>query len=206
MPLHRIHMQVLQLLNELLLTPYIKIVEARLPELRQAMVGLLEAKSQLLCGRTSARCAAQPPRHALLQDLQYRRGCSRDRLTDEQMNMLGHDDISGQSKAVAVAHLTQNLDKGVSCAHGAQQRQAPVATEGNKMQVTLAVAACQSFGHQHSDQKPRPCPQERTRTGHPQTRFVNSALTYWSGIMPSWCAVKRKRKAGPLARICKFCL
>jgi hypothetical protein len=54
-------------------------------------------------------------------------------------------------------------------------------------------------------QKPRPCPQERTRTGHPQTHSVNSALTYGSGIMPSWCAVKRKRKAGPPA-LCFSCL
>ena len=45
-------MHILEFLDELLLTPHIEIVEARLPELRQGMVGALEVKPKLMGGGT----------------------------------------------------------------------------------------------------------------------------------------------------------
>ena len=51
-PLQGIHVHILKFLDELLLAPYIEIVEAWLPELGQGMVGTLETKPELSCGRT----------------------------------------------------------------------------------------------------------------------------------------------------------
>ena len=91
-PLQGIHVHILEFLDILLLTPDIEIVEARLPELGQGMIGTLETKSELSCGPTWF--SAQPARHALLQNLHDRRRRSLGRFTDEQVNVLRHDDIS----------------------------------------------------------------------------------------------------------------
>jgi hypothetical protein len=62
------------------------------------------------------------------------------------MKRFRHDDLSHDCESAAVAALAQNHDEGIFCAHGTQQGQEPVTTEGDKMQVTLPVAASQSFG------------------------------------------------------------
>jgi hypothetical protein len=93
-PVQGIHVHILEFFDELLLTPHIEIVEPRLPELGQTVIRTLEAKPELSCGR--AWFLAQPARHALLQDLHDRRRRSPGRFTDEQVNVLWHDDISDE--------------------------------------------------------------------------------------------------------------
>src|SRR5579864_5232644 len=66
--LHGIHVHILQFFDEFLLTPHVKIIEARLPELGQGMVRTLETKSELV-GGGSVWLATQSPRYSLFQDL-----------------------------------------------------------------------------------------------------------------------------------------
>jgi len=85
---------VVKFLDELGLTPDIEIVKARLPELRQQVVGLLKWKCELLGGYFFARLAAEAPRSALLQDLHDGGGGSCGWLADEQVNVIGHDHVA----------------------------------------------------------------------------------------------------------------
>jgi hypothetical protein len=105
--LQGIHVHILKLLDELLLTPQVEIVKARLPELGQGMIQTLEAKLELPCGR--AWFPAQPARHALLQNLHDRRRRALRRFADEQVDVLWHDNVSDQRKSIAVAYLAEYL-------------------------------------------------------------------------------------------------
>ena len=69
-PLHGVPVHVMKFLNKLGLTPEVEIVEARLPELWQRIMGMAKGKSELLGGHFFAWLVAEPPRHALFQDLQ----------------------------------------------------------------------------------------------------------------------------------------
>src|SRR5580693_6352795 len=63
------------------------------------------------------------------------------------MHMLRHHHITEEMKPHLVAHFPQLFHKSVPRPHRLQQRQPPIATEGNKMQMTLAVVAPQSRRH-----------------------------------------------------------
>jgi len=110
-PFQRIHMHVVEFLDELRLTPHVEIVEARLPEMGQGIVGVPERKSELLGGGFFAWFGAQSPRHALFQDLHDAGRSALGRLADEQVNVVGHDDVTDDRQLVAVAHLAENFHK-----------------------------------------------------------------------------------------------
>jgi len=61
------------------------------------------------------------------------------RFADQQMNMLGHDDIAHDDQFVTLAHLLQHLEKEVAAACRAQQRLSAVATACDEMKVTGSV-------------------------------------------------------------------
>jgi hypothetical protein len=131
-------------------------VEAGLPEPGQERIEAVKAKTELSGGRTASGFAAQPARNALLQGLRDGRVPSVGRFAEEHVNVLGHDDISGQGESVAVAHSAENLHEEIPGARGSEQGESTVATAGNEMQVVLTVAATQSFGHGQRTEKPRP--------------------------------------------------
>jgi len=106
-----IHVHVMELLNELRLTLDVEVVEARLPELRQEIMSAWKRKLELLGGHFLFWLAAEPPRHALLQDLHDGGRRTLGLLADEQVNVVGHDDVARERKAVAVAHFAQNFHK-----------------------------------------------------------------------------------------------
>src|SRR4029077_10403262 len=64
------------------------------------------------------------------------------------MHVLRHHHIAEKAKS----HLSANSDKffreNVPRAHRIQKRQPPIATEGNKMQLTFAVVALRSRWHE----------------------------------------------------------
>jgi hypothetical protein len=151
-----IHVHVVKFLDELALTPDIEIVEARLPELGQKIVGLSKWESELLGGYFFAWLAAKLSRYALLQDLHDGGRSAGGRLTDEQVNVIGHDNVTRESEAVAVAHLAQNLHKQISGVGRGKQRQPSVATASDEVQVAQSVAAVQSLRHGNGNEKPRP--------------------------------------------------
>ena len=110
-PLHGIHVHVLEFFDELRVTPDVEIVKAGLPELRQEIVRVSKRKSELLGGYFLGWLAADSPRHALLQDLHDGWRSALCWLADEQVNVVGHDDVARDREPVAVAHLSQNLHK-----------------------------------------------------------------------------------------------
>lgn len=139
--LYGIHVHVLKFLDELGLAPDIEIVKAGLPELGQRVVRLGKRKRELMGGWFSARLASEPPRNALFQDWHGGGRISFGRFADEQMNVIGHDDVTGQRETVAVAHVTENLDEQVFGAFVRKQGQASVATASNEMQMAQSIAA-----------------------------------------------------------------
>jgi len=104
---------VVELLNEFSLTPNVEIIEAGLPELGQEIVRVLKRKSELLGKHFLAWLTAEPARHALFQDLHDGGRSVHSRLADEQVNVVGHDDI-------AVAHFAQNRHKQILRARGGE--------------------------------------------------------------------------------------
>ena len=83
------------------------------------------------------------------------------------MDVLRHDDVTYKGEAVAVAYLAQNLDENISGANRAQQRQTPVTSTRNKMQMTAAVVAHEFVGH-GTKEKSKPRPSKSGRVGHPE--------------------------------------
>jgi hypothetical protein len=151
----RIHLHVLELFDSLLQTPHVKVVKPPLPKSRQRIVATCKGQIQLSRGRSPL--AAQAARDVLFQNLNHGGRRSLGWLADEQMNVLGHDDITHQGEAVAIAHFAKNMYKSISGANRAQKRQAPIAGEGHEMQMTASVAANEVVGHGKQEQsKPRP--------------------------------------------------
>ncbi len=145
--LHRIHMHVFELLHLLLVTPHIEIVKSPLPELRQR---ILSSKLKLeLPNNFLPPPPPHLPRHSLLQHLQHRRRRPFRRLAHQQMNVFRHHHESHQRKSVSVAYLTQDLHKQIPRPHRPQQRQAPVTTAGDEMQIVLAVVPLEFSMHKN---------------------------------------------------------
>jgi hypothetical protein len=155
-----------ELFDSLLQTPHVKVVKPPLPKSRQRIVATCKGHIQLSCRRSPL--ATQAARDALFQNLNHSGRRSLGWLADEQMNVLGHD-VTHQGEAVTVAHFAKNMYKSISGANRAQKRQAPIAGEGNEMQMTASVAANEVVGHGRQEQsKPRPFKPERV--GHPKKR------------------------------------
>ena len=126
----RIQMHVLELLNPLLMAPDVKIMEAKLPKMRQCMIGI-EVELQLRGRRLPV--AAQLPGDALLEYLQDRGRRTARGLADQQMDMFGHNHEAHQREAIAITDLGENLYEGVLGAGRTQQRQAAVTTAGDEV-------------------------------------------------------------------------
>jgi len=90
---------------------------------------------------------AHIPRHLQLQSVQHPGRRSLCRLTDQQMYMLRHYHVPDQPKSHLVADFSQLLYEEVARTYRLQQWQPPITTEGNKMQMTLAVVALQPSRH-----------------------------------------------------------
>ena len=88
----RIHVHVVKFFGSLLQTPDIKIVEASLPEAAERIVSTRKCQTRL-SGRI-ALLAAQTARDALLQNLNHGGRRTFGRLADEQVDVLGHDDVA----------------------------------------------------------------------------------------------------------------
>ena len=137
--LDRIQMHVLQLLDALLVTPHVEIMEAQLPEARQSLFAPIEAQRQLR-GR-GAPLAAQRARDALFEHLHHRGRRAARRFADQQVDVFGHDDIADQRETVALPDLAEDSRKRVPGSHRTQERQPAIATARDEMQMALSVVA-----------------------------------------------------------------
>lgn len=87
------------------------------------------------------------PGNALLQHQHHGAGRGAVRFANEQMDVLGHDHVSEERKAVAVADLTQDFEEDVAAAFGSEERQTMVTTAGDEVQVTQAIAPFKAVFH-----------------------------------------------------------
>ena len=68
-------------------------------------------------------------------------------LSDEQMDVLRHDHVSNYNETTASSNLLEDFKKQVPAARGAQQRTPMITTKGDEVQVSGAIAAMQTPGH-----------------------------------------------------------
>jgi hypothetical protein len=160
----RIHVHVVKFFDSLLQAPHIKIIEATLPESTERIAA---GKWQTKLSSSIALLAAQASRDALLQHLNHSGRRPIGRLADQQVDVLRHDDIAHEGESIVVAGLAKNLDKGVSSANRAQQRQASIASEGDKVQMAASIMADEFVGHGKKE-KSKPRPSRSGRVGHPE--------------------------------------
>src|ERR1700680_4717928 len=196
----RIHVHVVEFFDPLLQTPYVEIIEAALPKARQRIVAT--GKVQIQLSGDGAPLAAQAARDALFQHLNHGRGRSLARLADEQRDVLRHDYVAHQGEAIAIPHLTEDLDENISGANRAQQGQASIASERNEMQMTVPVVANEFVGH-GTKEKSKPRTSKNERGGHPGKRdqFLGvDVLEWYHAIVIARQQKKRERVAHPPGR------
>jgi len=107
-------------------------------------------------GHRFAWLAAEPPRHALLQDLHDGGSSALARLANEQVNVVRHDDVTHEREPVTVAHFAQNPHKQILRARRGKQGQPSVTAARDEVEVSQSVPTSQAFRHGKSNQKPRP--------------------------------------------------
>src|SRR5271167_3116634 len=165
---HRIRVHVIQFLLLLSVAVHVEIVKSRLPEGSQRFSHLHKGQSHLSrAPRPSA--LSQFPRHTELQLLQRHGGRFHFRLAYQQMYVFRHHHIAEDTKSHLVADPPQFFYEDVPRVRRLQQRQPPVTTERNKMQIAFAVVALQSCGHRKSkEQNVNPKTQvQKPNLGHP---------------------------------------
>ena len=154
----RIAMDIAQLLNSLSFRPHVEVVVPRLPE---PMRNGRRVRRRNCCGRkwgapglaAFARPGNGGPRpfqtanEAKLQCL-YRSGQRRPlRFSHQQMNMLGHDDVSQDHQPIAAAHAFECPQEQISAICVAEQWLALVAAKRHEMQVPYAIDPVEILRH-----------------------------------------------------------
>src|SRR5574340_1831297 len=140
---HGIEMHIVQLFILPARAPHVEIVEPPLPEarvLRQRFV----VPQMHLRRRSFPPALPQRSRDPLLQHLHHQARRTEVGFADEKMNVLWYDDVAQQREIVAVAHLPQNFQEDVATPLGSEERQSPVTTACDKVQMSQAVAALQT--------------------------------------------------------------
>ena len=84
---------------------------------------------------------------ALFHDLHDDRGIADFGLGDEQVKVLGHEDVSVNHEAVLAAGLFEDFQEEVAAAGGVELGLAAVTTASDEMQVAGAIIADESLGH-----------------------------------------------------------
>src|SRR5208282_6595014 len=192
----RIPVHVLQLLFPLLRAPHVEVIKPPLPEARQFGPGLGKPEAQLRRGRR-ATLPSQGPGDTLFQDLQHRRRRPIFRLADQQMDVLGHDYIAHQQKAVALAHLAERLDEQVPRSHSSKKGKAAITTERQEMEMSLSIVAFQLITH--LGKPPHPLLERHKGCGTPTpTSSYHFARNCGSGILPMCEALNTRIGVNPV--------
>ncbi len=129
-------MDVVQLLLPLLSAPQDEIMEPALPYVLFAI-----ALAARLSGRLGSEPSQYAPRKALFDGLHHGGRIASFRLAEQQMDMLGHDDVAHHNEMIASADVFQRFNKQVAPGGEIEQRAPLVTTSGDVVQVALAVAA-----------------------------------------------------------------
>jgi hypothetical protein len=162
-------MHIPELLHSLLRRPYIEVVEACLPEL--PVLGFVPQTD--CAGARSCVCVWVTRRGPCAASILASRSREfRFGFGQEQVDVFGHNDVSHQHEAVALARLFHNREEAVAASRAAEERASPVARTSDKVQVMRAISAMQSAGHvkPHRTGSTVPALAKNARTGHPRFR------------------------------------
>ena len=138
-------MNVAQLLDALLLGEDDEVLEASLPEV--AAFERAAPQRKLLRMVSVAQARKQAPGESLLDSLHDDGGIAALGLGEQQVDVLGHDDVSDYSKTVAPPHLLQHVQEQVAIMGAAEQWQALVPAGGDEVRVSRPVIAMEPVGH-----------------------------------------------------------
>ena len=153
----------------------VEIVVAALPETAQEILPLRKMELQLVF--RVAFPSSHSTRQPLLEDLNDFGGRSRSRLGDEQMQVLGHDDVADDTETIAGADFLENLRGQISGASGSEKRSSLIAAERDEVKIAAPDDALKIFGHRRKE-GPTLCPsaagrQRAQRVGHPGRCFYH---------------------------------
>ncbi len=123
-------MQVSELLDSLGFRPYVEVVIAALPEPRLISTD------------------AEVTRNVLLEHLNRDRQLSALLFTHEEMNVFGHDYVSGDEHAVPAANIFQRPFEHSSGQGRAKQRLTTITAEGDEMKIRGSVVTLESRSHE----------------------------------------------------------
>jgi len=142
--LDRVAMDVAKLLNSLALCPDIKVVEPSLPERIRKNWGAPGLAAFARPGNAGTFQTADEPEFKCLHGSGD--GCPL-RFRDQQMYMLGHNDITQHDKPISAANPFQYLQKHVATRCIVQQRLAVITAKCEKVEIPRAVSTVKIFGH-----------------------------------------------------------
>lgn len=106
----------------------IEVVKARLPKAWVLLGGIM-------------RVLPDVARHALFKYLEQHGRIAIRSFADQEVYMLGHNDVSNQKKAMPVANFCKNFDEEISSAGHLKERKSLIATERYEVQVAATVIA-----------------------------------------------------------------
>lgn len=129
-------MHVAQFLNALLLLENIEIVESRLPEAPRC--GIREEHVLASVALASPERAA---RTRLFECFDRRRKVLALRLGDQQVKVLGHDDVTDDTKAVRDPRLFKDVQDEIATSCGTEKRTPTVTAERDEVKVSFSVIA-----------------------------------------------------------------
>jgi hypothetical protein len=101
--------------------------------------------------------------------------------------VFGHDHVTHELESVPCSDLTENLNKGVASAHCPQERETPVATERDEVQVAEAVNALETLRYESGTKSPT---LRCAKDGAPATTY--SPVKWCDGIMRAVFKVRRE--------------
>src|SRR6202171_3639427 len=134
-----------------------EVIESGLPEARHIPVAFCKREAQLPCWRT-VPAFPEIPRDALLQHFQDNGWGAFGGFANEQMHVIGHDHIRvrallgarrkfDQQEFVAVTNFPKGLNENIARSRRVEQRQPPIATKREEMQMAASVVTLQTFRH-----------------------------------------------------------
>src|SRR5713101_6129232 len=96
------------------------------------------------------------------------------------MHVVGHDHVSDQQEFVALANLSQRVYEEVSRPDRVQQRQPPIATKREEVEMAAAVVALQSFRHKTT-------PTRKTDAWGTLVPFLSGEFQKWYPLIDARC-------------------
>jgi hypothetical protein len=131
--LHRIAVHVAQFLNAFAFGPDVEILVGVMESLLPDVLRRVVEEAGLRRVAPASRLRQDAPRKAEFESLHHGRRILLLWFTYQQMNVLGHDHVTGHDELIALPHLFQHCQKKVAAVRSAEQRLSPITTASNEM-------------------------------------------------------------------------